>query len=672
MKAFAFPGLQWTDYPERVRAQHTTQLGLKGAIERFGKLRGSARPRWLLQRHYQKMARAISSHAARLAKDSDQQLEQVLRQIMIDLRKPHDYHHSQSQTQRQTIEKALALAGAMAYKALGLSPFETQYVCALAMLDQRFAEMATGEGKTIAAALAAAVAALAGSPVHMLTANDYLAARDAEKLRPFFGALGLTVAAALESHSPDERLQVYGSSVVYATAKTVAFDYLRDRLQRSHFTSELERRLSTPQLSTPRSAQRASGLMLPGLCVAIVDEADSILIDEAKIPLIISDEKKDASERARLWQSLDLARKLTANVHFQVHAAGRFVKLNDAGKQELATISAQYGKAWINRLHREELVTQALVAIHIMTCDVDYIVREKKIHIVDSVTGRIAEGRVWSRGLHGLIALKEGVTLPPNTETLASITFPRFFDRYHHLCGLSGTIEESANELKSNYRAAMVSVPLRLPSQRQTLSAAIFATEKQMLAQLAVRVKTMRSNKRPVLIATDSVEASQRVRLALHRAGFEAQLLNARHDEQEAVIVAQAGQVNALTVATQMAGRGTDISLGLGVAQLGGLHVINLQLNTSPRQDRQVRGRCARQGDPGSYEHWICADCSSLLQRTQMRILAKAALKIPILTPILLFLYQKNREFDDLKQREQVKRRDQQWAKQLSFAKIVE
>lgn len=659
MTAFPSPGLQWSDYPERVRAHHNAEFGVKAWIERFGKLRGSALPRWLLQRRYAVSASRIHQDAARLSNHSEQQLEQLRRVLMRDLRKPN--------RQYETIRKALSYAGAISYRTLGLKPFETQYVCALALLDQRFAEMATGEGKTIAAALAAAVAGLAGSPVHMLTANDYLAARDGEKLKKFFSSFDLSVGAALESHSPDERLQVYSCNIVYATAKTIAFDYLRDRLQRSLFSSELERRLAKPQTS-----RLSSGLMLTGLCVAIVDEADSILIDEAKIPLIISDEKKDASERARLWQSLDLARQLCMDIDFRVHGAGRFVKLTEAGKKELAKICVQYGKAWINRLHREELVTQALVAIHVMKCDIDYIVRDKKIHIVDSITGRIAEGRVWSRGLHGLIALKENVTLPPNTETLASITFPRFFDRYHHLCGLSGTIEESSAELKSNYMAAIVRVPLRLPSQRKTYGACIFATERQMLERLTARVRILKKEKRPVLIATDSVEASQRVRMALHRAGFEAQLLNARHDEQEAVIVAQAGQMSALTVATQMAGRGTDISLGDGVAQIGGLHVINLQLNSSPRQDRQVRGRCARQGDPGSYEHWICADCSALSQRFSMRGLAALSLRLPILTSVLLFLYQKTRESDDLKQREQVKRRDQQWAKQLSFAKIVE
>jgi preprotein translocase subunit SecA len=660
LQHFAKPGLQWTPYPERLKAEHAySQLGFKAWVNRLGKVRGPSSAKWLLEHRYKNAAKEISIAATNLMACGESTLARhraaLIKAVATEGMKP------------EVIARALAYIGAVAFKALGIKPFESQYVCALAMLDQRFAEMATGEGKTIAAGLAAAVAALAGAPVHMLTANDYLAERDAVELAPLYIALGLTVASALEEHKPEERQMAYQCHIVYATAKTVAFDYLRDRLKRSQYASDLERRIDVGETSL-----KSGDLMLKGLCFALIDEADSILIDEAKVPLIISDERKDASERARLWQSLDLAKQLSASTHFLIHRAGRFVKLTDEGKEFLALQAQQYGKAWLNRQHREELVVQALVALNIMQCDTDYLIRDKKIHIIDGITGRIAQGRIWSRGLHGLISLKENLPLPPNTETLASITFPRFFDRYHHLCGLSGTIKESSRELLANYSAAMVEVPLRKKNRRIHNAPRVFGSAQNLNAALVKHVETLHRQGRPILIASDSVDHSHQIRQVLQKADLNAEILNARHDAQEAVVIAKAGHRAAITVATQMAGRGTDISLGPQVKELGGLHVLNLQLNRSPRQDRQVRGRSARQGDPGSYDHWLCADSPAIEQRFFCRYLARWAVRIPSFSSILLFFYQHSRESEDLKQRELVKRRDQQWAKQLSFAKIVE
>jgi preprotein translocase subunit SecA len=656
----AQPNLTWSSYPERIRAQDAfSQLGFKAWIARLGKIRGATAPKFYLALHYQRCAQRVVLATDELIQLGPQAFANEKKQVLRDI--------GLRGLNTGVIARALTLAGCAAFLSLKVKPYATQYVCALAMLDQRFAEMATGEGKTIAAGLAAAVAALAGAPVHMLTANDYLAQRDAIELAPFYEMLGLSVLSALEAHKPEERQAAYRANIVYATAKTLAFDYLRDRLKRSQYSSELERRMDSGETSLD-----SKHLMLRGLCFAVIDEADSILIDEAKIPLIISDEKKDASERARLWQSLDLSKKLQEHKHFVVHRQGRFVKLTDSGKAFLAEQAASYGKSWFNRSHREELIVQGLVALHVMKCDLDYLVRDKKIHIIDGITGRIAEGRIWSRGLHGLIALKENIPLPPNSETLASITFPRFFDRYHHLCGLSGTIKESAGELQSNYGAAMIQVPLRTESRRQQSAVKVYRNSHELDTAVVHRVRALQRALRPVLIASDSVEHSQHIRQVLTRAGLEPKILNARHDAAEAVVIAGAGVQSTLTVATQMAGRGTDISLGQGVREVGGLHVLNLQLNRSPRQDRQVRGRSARQGDPGSYEHWLSADNTLIEQRPVCKVLAQIAAKFQFLGPVMLYFYQQGRELEDLKQREQVKRRDQQWAKQLSFAKIVE
>jgi preprotein translocase subunit SecA len=659
-RQFVQPNLAWGPYPERLKAEHSyAELGFKAWLARFGSVRGPAGLKWRLGRGYKQSASRIVQSTDRLISLGDKgfEAEKIRIQSVI----------ARKSMSPAMLEDGLSLVGCAAHRSLKIKPFAAQYLCALAMLDQRFAEMATGEGKTIAAGLAAALAALCGAPVHMLTANDYLAQRDAKELTSFFAELNLTVACALEAHKPEERQLAYQCDIVYATAKTVAFDYLRDRLKRSHYSSELERRIDTGETKL-----NSNLLMLRGLCFVIIDEADSILIDEAKIPLIISDEKKDANERARLWQSLDLAKQLHESTHFTVHRTGRFVKLTERGKDFLAELAHSYGKAWLNRQHREELVVQGLVALNVMQRDLDYLVRDEKIQIIDGITGRIAEGRIWSRGLHGLIALKENLPLPPNSETLASITFPRFFDRYHHLCGLSGTIREAASELKSNYSATIVEIPLRKPSQRKMSPVRVFHNSSKLDEALVLRVKQLTKLGRPVLIASDSVEQSQHIGFVLQKAHLTPQILNARHDAQEAIVVGTAGIAGKLTVATQMAGRGTDISLGVGVTDAGGLHVLNLQLNRSPRQDRQVRGRSARQGDPGSYEHWLTADHVALQQRPIFRRLASFASKFSALGPLLLVLYQQSRESEDLKQREQVKRRDQQWAKQLSFAKIVE
>jgi preprotein translocase subunit SecA len=659
-RQLAQPSIGWSHYPERLKPEHAySELGFKAWVAKIGQMRGPKNLKLLLELKYQRRAQSIVAQT----------------QVLIDTpnfdillnKKRLSRLVAKNGMSEKNIADTLALVGLAAYRSLKLKPFATQYMCALAMLDQRFAEMATGEGKTIAAGLVAAVAAIGGAPVHMLTANDYLAERDSNELEPFFAALGLSTQCALEAHKPEERQLAYRCNIVYATAKTVAFDYLRDRLKRSHYASDLERRMDTGE-----AALKSSGLMLPGLCFALIDEADSILIDEAKVPLIISDERKDPEERARLWQSLDLARQLEINTHFTIHRTGRFVKLTETGKNTLAELASQYGKSWLNRQHREELVTLGLSALYIMQCDKDYLVRDDKIHIIDQITGRIAEGRIWSRGLHGLIALKENITLPPNSETLASITFPRFFDRYHHLCGLSGTIKESSAELKFNYHSAMIAVPLRTKSRRIQEGVKVFKRHEELSKALVTRVKQLHQLGRPVLIATDSVEQSQDIRELLQKAKLIPEILNARHDAHEAVVIAKAGNPSAITVATQMAGRGTDIRLGEGVAKAGGLHVLNLQLNRSPRQDRQVRGRSARQGDPGSYEHWLSADSKSVQERAVCKLLAAAAARFAVFGPILLYFYQQNRESEDLKQREQVKRRDQQWAKQLSFAKIVE
>lgn len=493
-----------------------------------------------------------------------------------------------------TVALALAHVLRATEQTLGLRLHDTQLLAATLMLDQQLVEMATGEGKTLAMACAAAVAALAGIPVHVITANDYLAERDAQTLAPLFAALGISLAHIAPAMPSEQRRPVYAQDVVYATAKEVAFDYLRDGL-------------TTPQGAPP---------LLRGLSLALIDEADSILLDEASVPLIISvtqqgQAAQQAHRRAVWWQALHLARRLRSDGDYTVDTGRHSATLNPVGEQHIAGPAEALGGVWRRPRLRRDLLGLAITALHALQRDQHYLVREGKVELLDTLTGRVAVGRVWSQGLHTLIELKEGCTPSAPTETLAQITFQRFFKRYWRLGGLSGTLVEARAELRSLYDLDVVRVPERLPSQRQTWPTLAFATPDQRWGAIAERARQLQAQGRPLLIGTDSVHDSEQLSQHLRQAGVVHTVLNARQDQHEADIVAQAGQAGRVTVATRMAGRGTDISLDEAALAAGGLHVIHCQRNESRRMDRQLVGRCARQGQAGSTEAWICAAISN-------------------------------------------------------------
>ena len=585
---------------------------------------------------------------------------------------------------------ALAALAAQVKITLGINVYATQLICAAALLEQRMVEMATGEGKTIAAALAAGAGALAGAPVHCLTANEYLAQRDACQMTPVFAALDLTVATAREADSPQQRQSAYQADIVYTTARTIAFDYLRDRLARDGDRSDLEVRVSnierphvSPDTALPdiASADTASAdtaaplLLLRGLSMAIIDEADSILIDEAKMPLVISESVADPVERARIWQALDIARQLKADQHYHGNMETRSIRLTAAGQQLALEIAPQYGAIWINRAHREELIEQTLTGLRLLHRDRDYLIEDGQVVIVDSVTGRTAPGRVWSRGLHAAVALKEGLEPPPQTRTLAQITYPRLFARYHHLCGLSGTLLEVASELRSSYGLATIRVRLNKSSQRRVLAARVFGRRMNLFVSAAQRARQLLNLGRPVLMTVDSVVDSRLLAAILRQRALPHRLLNASNASQEAAIVALAGQQVGVTVATQMAGRGTDIHLSEAVIAAGGLHVLNLQHNRSRRLDRQIAGRAGRQGQPGSYEHWVCLEtelmAASALANGYRRIAASLKARNRLAYRIVAHA-QRCAEREDAALRKATSRQDKDWADSLAFTTMVE
>jgi preprotein translocase subunit SecA len=502
---------------------------------------------------------------------------------------------------------AFALAREAAHRHTGMRHFRVQLLGGAAMTVGVLAEMQTGEGKSLTALLPAVAAALSGRPVHIVTVNDYLARRDAELFRPAFNALGLTVGLIEHAQQPQDRQRAYACDVTYCTNKELVFDYLRDRLALGARRGRA--RLLVDELFKTRLAGQSQRLLLRGLHFAIVDEADSVLIDEARTPLILSGMPGEAENDAGLYETaLDFARRLVPGEDFQVLANRKAIRLTAHGEGRMAELAVGLQGSWAIRRAREELVQQALSAIHFFRRDVQYIVADGKVQIVDEYTGRVMPDRSWERGLHQLIEAKENCAITERRHTLARITYQRFFRRYLHLCGMTGTAIETAGELRAVYGLRVVRIPTNRPLRRTNLGTRILRTAELKWNAVVDSANVAMRQGRPVLIGTRSVDASERVGELLLKAGLQPVILNARQDRREAEIVAGAGQPGRVTVATNMAGRGTDIQLHPAVREAGGLHVILTEYHESRRIDRQLFGRAGRQGDPGSFESIVALD----------------------------------------------------------------
>jgi preprotein translocase subunit SecA len=500
------------------------------------------------------------------------------------------------------IPPALALAREAARRSLGLHAYPEQVMGAIALLNGMVAEMATGEGKTLTAGLAAACAALTGRAVHVVTVNDYLAERDADLLGPLFEFFGLDVGVTRPGQTPTQRRAAYACALTYCTNKDLVFDHLRDRIADGLSASPRRTRV---RALLGRGQARPS--LVDDLAFAIVDEADSVLIDEARTPLIISSER-DRADPALYHDALRLGRELVPDEHCLLDLQRRQVQLTTAGRDKLAALRSERGLAglWASERAREQLCCQALSALHLFSRDRDYIVRDGKVQIVDEYTGRVLADRSWERGLHQMVEAKEQVELTPNREAVARLTYQRFFTRYALLAGMSGTAREVAGELWAVYGLPVVGIPTHRPLRRSLLGRRVFSDDTARWQALVERCATLQQASRAVLIGTRSVQTSEAVAAHLARAGLEAVVLNAKQDADEAAVVAQAGQPGRITVATNMAGRGTDIVLAPQVRDAGGLHVVLTEFHESARIDRQLFGRCARQGDPGSCEAMAC------------------------------------------------------------------
>lgn len=636
------PGILLGSYPEQRPAPRSFIESLQRALLLpyvvFGGLRAS---------RYDGMLKQIAAHEALLANLTMAQLDMRVLELRQQL-------SVRGLTTSLKIE-ALAIVKEMSARVLGVRPYHTQVYAACIILDGKLAEMATGEGKTLAAAVCVAVAALAGIPVHLITSNDYLVVRDAEKSKPLFDALGLTVGTVVQEMDVDPRRKAYACDITYCTAKELAFDYLRDRAIGGKPRSGMHANVS-------RLVGDNYQPVLRGLCMAIIDEADSILIDEARVPLILSQSVVDEKQVAYYDRALQLAEELQPRVDYVLDHRALSARLTEVGQASLEQKTQAIGSLWRNRMHREETICQALAAKYLFQRDNHYLVRNGMVHIIDEITGRLSPGRVWSRGLHQMIEIKEHCKPSGEMLTAAQITFQRFFPRYLRLGGMSGTIQESAGELFSIFNLMVVRVPLRQPSKRVVLPTRIFQTQQALWPVVVERIRHFHQRGRPVLIGTDSVADSESLSQRLTDAGLPHEVLNARQDQREAAIVARAGELGQITVSTNMAGRGTDIPLGPGVEEIGGLHLIICQHNASRRIDRQLLGRCARQGNPGSAETLISFE-KPLIARLFPKWLAKLAGTQGLAHPqwlvkLIVFLPQWLEESHQRAQRKEMLQRD--------------
>ena len=475
---------------------------------------------------------------------------------------------------------AFATVREASYRVIGEKPYYTQVLGALAIHFGNIAEMKTGEGKTLTSVMPAYLNALTGEGVHIVTVNEYLASRDANWMGQIFKFLGLTVGINGRELSPEEKREQYNSDILYSTNNEIGFDYLRDNM-----VVRKEDRVQRP------------------LNFAIVDEVDSVLIDEARTPLIISGGAMHSNN-----QYMDAQRfvaRLKENEDYTIDEKTRSISLTDEGSrkcEEFYGIDNMYDIKYSALVHH---VNQALKANFTMKNEVDYVVQDGEVVIVDQFTGRLMHGRAFSEGLHQAIEAKEGVKIQQETKTLATITFQNLFRMYKKLSGMTGTAKTEEEEFRNIYNMYVIQIPTNKPIIRKDMADLLFATKKDKYAAIVKEIKERHQTGQPVLVGTIAIETSELISDMLKKERIKHEVLNAKNHAREAEIIAKAGEMGSVTIATNMAGRGTDIKLGEGVKELGGLCVIGTERHESRRIDNQLRGRAGRQGDPGYTQFYV-------------------------------------------------------------------
>jgi preprotein translocase subunit SecA len=614
----------------------------------------------LRERHAIEMARAAAKLETQFQAASDDDLrargialKSVFRRIGLE---------------RSAIVEALALVRETCRRHIGLFPYEEQMAGGVALLRNAAIEMDTGEGKTLTSVFPSAIHAMAGRSVHIVTSNDYLAKRDGEFLKAALEALGLSVGIIIHDSDSDQRRRAYACDIVFVSNKEVAFDYLRDRLINGAGTGgDVSVATKTKKLLAPPGG--ASRSVMRGLDVAIVDEIDSVLIDDAGTPLMISTLTSGRSDEAIVEKASEIAAALRVGEHFAVDSHGISVDLTEAGRGQVDGRTAELGGMWGQRIRRYEVVRAAITAVHCLRRDKHYLVRDGKIVLIDEFSGRTMPDRYWGHDLHRMVEFKEGCPTSGDRKSLASISFQRFFRSYRDLAGMSGTIREVAVELSTVYGLSLTRIPRRKPLRRRFLDRQVYANREDTWDSAARMVKEYNDRGQPVLIGVRTVEEANLGSDALKRRGIVHAVLSAAHDEQEAEIVARAGQRGAVTIATNMAGRGTDIKLAQGIAELGGLVVMICERHDARRIDRQLMGRCARQGDPGVVVELLSREDAILrYTRPLFGLLTRLAATRPRIYGILASDAQRRIERESARRRIALVKRDEQMHRVLGFA----
>lgn len=564
------------------------------------------------------MAEDIIHRSDRLTTLSDEELLAMARKVRWEARAgiPLD----------QLLPDAYALVRESAARTLNMRHFPVQIMGAIAMFEGHIAEMQTGEGKTLTATMPAFLRALSGQGCHVVTVNDYLAGRDCKIMGPVYERLGLTVGKILEKMEADERRQNYAADITYGTSKEMGFDFLRDRLRKG----------ATQEDGSPtvrrflRTLQGSEEPVQRGHHFALIDEADSILIDEARTPLIIGLTQPNDPSTVNLFRwSNRSAHQLQPRTDYVYEPERRNAWLTDAGCRKLVLMSKPSLLSSIDTERIYSQVEKALTAKHAFERDRDYVIVDNKVVIVDEGTGRVMDGRKWQDGLHQAIEAKEMVPITAATGEAARITVQSFFRQYTHLAGMTGTALQAASELRRTYRLKVTRIPTNRPCIRRGMTPRFFTTQDAKRNAIVDAIQELRAAGRSILVGTPSVEASEALGLLLKDRLVPHQILNARYHEQEAEIVSDAGHAGHVTIATNMAGRGTDILLEEDVRRAGGLHVIATEMHSSKRIDRQLVGRSARQGDPGSYQFFLSLEDELLRCREPREVARKRRVALP-------------------------------------------
>ena len=538
----------------------------------IGKIFGTRNERYL--RSLRPNVRKINALEPAMQELSDEQLPEKLAEY-------REAVQSGERTLDSVLCEVFALVREASRRVMGMRHYDVQLIGGMVLHAGKISEMKTGEGKTLVATLAVVLNALSGKGVHVVTVNDYLARRDAEWMGRLYNFLGLSVGVIVHGLDDEQRKAAYACDITYGTNNEFGFDYLRDNMK--FYASELVQR---------------------GHNFAIVDEVDSILIDEARTPLIISGASDESTE---LYRGMDMVvRHLQPTEHFTVDEKAKTAMLTDAGVafcEQMLNIENLFDPGSISFQHH---ILQSLKAHHCFKRDVDYIVSDEgKVVIVDEFTGRLMAGRRYSDGLHQALEAKEGVAIEAENQTLASITFQNYFRMYSKLAGMTGTAQTEAVEFDQIYNLETITIPTNKPMIRKDMADLIFRTQREKYQAIIESIKELHASGQPVLVGTISIETSELLSAMLKKERVPHAVLNAKHHAEEAAIVAQAGQRGHVTIATNMAGRGTDIVLGEGVKELGGLHILGTERHESRRIDNQLRGRSGRQGDPGSSRFYL-------------------------------------------------------------------